>query len=81
MKYIIKDWAGNVMNWGVFDSLEDAGAELDARVQLELEDSGIYQHKIWQSGLTEEFPELEDILDKIVTTFSGEYIIEELNNE
>lgn len=33
MTYIIKDWAGNVMNWGTFDSEDDAYAELLLRAE------------------------------------------------
>ena len=28
MTYIIKDWAGNVMNWGIYSSEDDAYEDL-----------------------------------------------------
>lgn len=32
MKYIIKDWAGNLMNFGSFDSWDDAEEFLSIRL-------------------------------------------------
>lgn len=29
--YIVKDWAGNLMQWGEFDSFEDAWEEVEKK--------------------------------------------------
>jgi len=76
--FIIKDWAGNTMNWGEFNDFEDASCELDARVNSQLLDCGIDYDKTYKSGLEGDYPALETLLDKIISDFRGEYEIEEV---
>ena len=39
--YIIKDWVGNTMNWGEFDTFEDARGEAYSRVESEIIEDGL----------------------------------------
>lgn len=75
-RFIVKDWAGNVMNWGEYEDFDDAMVELDERVRMELRENGIDIEQTYD--LQNEYPELEKALDKIVTEFSGEYWIDEI---
>lgn len=76
--YIIKDWAGNIMNWGTFETFEDAHESIDEHVRQELFDNGINVNLTY--GLENDYPEFEQILEKIVSEYTAEYWIDEENN-
>ena len=78
MKFTILDWAGNTMNWGEFDSIDDADCELDARTNEEIYAMGLNLDLISSCGLDSEYPILANAIDKIVTEFRGEYQIVEV---
>lgn len=78
---IIKDWAGNIMNWGEFEDIESADTELDARVNEELAEMGLNLDLINSSGLDSEYSILEEAIDKIVTEFRGEYYFDEVQED
>jgi hypothetical protein len=40
--YIVKDWAGNEMDWGIFDHEDLAFEEIDKRVYAQMEADGIF---------------------------------------
>lgn len=41
MKYIVKDWAGNIMSWGTFDNEEDAYEHLINQAEIYCKMEGI----------------------------------------
>lgn len=67
-KYIVKDWAGNTMNWGIFDDFDDAMAELDEHVRQELLEDGL--------NADDQYSELNSMSNAEV--YSGEYWIDEV---
>ena len=76
MKYIVKDWAGNVMNWGEFSEFEYAGEAISNHVLGEMSEEG---YKLdWleknEGELTEE--DLED--ERTYYEWCGEYDIHEI---
>lgn len=38
----VQDWAGNVMNWGDFETFDDAWSEIMARIEDENEQGEYY---------------------------------------
>ncbi len=73
--YVIKDWSGNVMKDG-YSSFDDAVAAIDEIVRKQLLEEGIDTSKTY--GLENDYPAFEEILDKIVSEYAGEYHVEEI---
>ena len=74
--YVVKDWAGNTMNWEseTYDSFDDAAEAIDRQIERELLENGIDVNKTY--GLELEYPAFDDVLDKIKGEYAGEYWIE-----
>jgi hypothetical protein len=70
-KYIVKDWAGNVMDWGTFSSYDEAWDVIAQKVDDELLSDGIDVNKTY--GLESDYKAFEDVLDKIRSDYLGEY--------
>ena len=69
--YIIEDWAGNKMDWGTFKTFDDASESIDEHVREELKGQGLDI----DTSLSNEYPELDNAIDKIVSEYRGEYYI------
>ena len=73
--YQIIDWAGNVMNWGMFNSFDEASEYLDMHVEQELINDGLNPF-----GNECDCPEnfVGDATDDDFADYRGEYEIVEV---
>lgn len=73
--YIVKDWAGNTMEWGTFNSFDEAWTKINEHVHMELLAEGVDTNKTY--GLQSDYPAFEDVLETIISEYSSEYCVEE----
>lgn len=77
-KYIVKDWAGNEMDWGTFETEEDAFDYIVEHVRLELLNDGLNVNEIQNNTISIDYPELDLLVNKIVEQYEGEYYVDEV---
>lgn len=70
MTYIVKDWAGNTMNWGEFDTEDDALVTINFHVMDELESEGLMLDEPNEDG--------NDFADSDFDEYCGKYEVSEL---
>lgn len=75
--YVVKDWAGNEMNWGTFETEEDAFDSIVEHVRLELLNDGLNVDEIQNNTISIDYPELDLLVNKIVEHYEGEYYVDE----
>lgn len=66
MKYIVRDWAGNVMNWGEYSDIDDAFADITMHAFEDMEADGL---------------DIEDDSDQMsynLDQYCGEYWVDEI---
>jgi hypothetical protein len=72
MKFIVKDWAGNVMNWGEYSDIEYASEAIAMHVLDEMS----------QDGHDTKWPEDGGNFDEsIFYEYCGEYFIDEIKED
>lgn len=70
-RYVVTDWANNVMDWGTFNTYRDAHEEVDARIRKEI---------MWDHNIDIDNHLLDDnLVDELVADYRGEYFINEVN--
>lgn len=78
-KYIVKDWAGNIMNWGEFTDEDYASESITNHVLAEMSSEG-YGNQ-WLDKDTDKLTKEDLEEEKLFNEYHGEYYIEPVNNE
>ena len=71
-KYIVKDWAGNVMNWGTFSDTDYAYESIHNRALSEMSEDG------YDIRWTEDRDDGTEFDEKVFYQYCGEYFIHEI---